>query len=69
MIRVEVEEYCQMCFDFVPDVTEPEKIVKYCGNEDPIVMQTDTIIRCENRRRCEGIKRYIERQSKEEVCG
>ena len=65
MIRVDVEDYCQNCLDFEPDVTKPEKI--YAGDGEVIL--GDTIIRCEYRKRCAGIKRFLELQSKTEVSG
>lgn len=61
MINVDVEDYCQMCMDFVPDVTKPTKM--FLDNGD--YFQSDTIIRCEHRNRCAMIKRYLERQLKE----
>lgn len=61
MIRVEVEEYCQHCLDFTPDVTKPERC--YVGVDE--VFFGDTIIRCEYRKRCAGIKRYLDKQLKE----
>lgn len=58
MIRVEVKNYCSECVDFEPDVEKPQKM--YCGNSE--VTMTDTVIRCENRKRCEHIRRYLERK-------
>lgn len=66
MIKVEVEGYCQSCLDFSPDVTEPVKI--YAGGDEEITL-SDTIIRCEHRRRCAGIKRYLEQQMRSEASG
>ena len=54
MIRVEVEDYCSECMDFEPDVKKPQKM-------DEIII-SDTVIRCKNRKRCEYIKRYLERK-------
>jgi hypothetical protein len=64
LIRIEVEEYCQQCADFVPDVTAPERVM--IGDKE-VVFQTDTVIRCEYRRRCAGITRYLEHQIKGDV--
>lgn len=61
MIKLEVQPYCSKCFDFDPHVTKPTKV--YNGHED--VGQTNTIVRCKNANRCEGIKRYLEQQLKE----
>lgn len=43
--------------DFEPEVDRPIKM--HNGDE---IIQTDTIVRCEHRRRCEAIKRYLDRQ-------
>lgn len=58
MIRVEVEDYCSECMDFEPDVEKPQKMYAYMNE----IMISDTVIRCENRKRCEHIKRYLERK-------
>ena len=60
MIILDVQDYCQYCKDFDADVEKPKRVLSGDGN----VLQTDTIIRCDNRNRCEGIKRYLERQQK-----
>ena len=65
MIRVEVEEYCQSCLDFEPDVTKPEKVY---GDDNAIVL-SDTVIRCKYRKRCQGITRYLEHRVKGETVG
>lgn len=65
MIKVEVEEYCQQCLDFTPDVTKPERLYT-ADNPDGFIM-SDTIIRCEYRKRCAGIKRYLDQQAKGET--
>ena len=59
MIRVDVQKYCDCCYDFEPDVTRPTRIFKSDGDEVAI---GDTIIRCTYARRCEAIKRYLIRQ-------
>jgi hypothetical protein len=56
MIRIDVQDYCQACLDFEPDVEKPKKI--YFGNG--VIDQTDTVVRCKYRKHCEGIKRYLE---------
>ena len=67
MIRIEVEEYCNACMDFSPDVTKPTREVVYSPREvEPIVLQSDTIVRCEYRKRCEAIRKYLEKQTKSE---
>lgn len=62
MIRVEVEEYCQHCLDFSPDVLKPQRMVYLDGE----LTYGDTVIQCEYRKRCAGIKRYLEQQRKGE---
>lgn len=61
MIRIEVEEYCQACRDFTADVIKPDRV--YAGGEE--VSIGDTIVRCEYRKRCAGIRRYLEHHLKE----
>lgn len=58
MIRVDVQDYCQACCEFEADVENSTLL--YALNE--VVDQTDTIIRCEHRRRCETIKHHIEQE-------
>ena len=65
MIRLNVEEYCHQCLDFTPDVIPPVRML--AENEEHV--RTDTIIQCEYRKRCAGIKRYLEQQTKEEISG
>ena len=59
MIRLNVEDYCQSCLDFNPEVTRP---MRYSTLDGDLRLQSDTIIECEHRNRCAGIKRYLERQ-------
>ena len=65
MIRLQIEEYCDWCLDFSPDVTPPSKIL--VDDKEPVL--TDTIVKCEYSKRCANIKRYLERQMKEEAVG
>lgn len=60
MITVDVKDYCQDCMDFCPDVEKP---TKYFSEGDEYVMG-NTIVRCQYRKRCEAIKRYLERREK-----
>ena len=66
MIRLNVEEYCHQCMDFVPDVTAAERTFAAVGDE---IIQTDTIVQYKFRKRCEAIKKYLIRQAKEEAVG
>ena len=63
MIKLDVEEYCQECLDFCPDVNKPERLVLNDGTS----VYSDTIIQCKYRKRCAGIKRFLENQSKEKL--
>lgn len=65
MIRVDVEEYCHQCLDFHPDVIPPTKMTWSMESEGRTI--GDTVIKCEYRKRCAGIKRYLENQAKNEV--
>lgn len=71
MIRIEVEEYCDACMDFSPDVSRPSKgFVTSIEDLSQLTFQTDTIIRCEYRKRCDAIKKYLMRQARgEEAVG
>ena len=61
MIRVSVEDYCQQCLDFSPDIIEPMRAFSI---DDREIIQSDTIIKCKYRKRCANIKRYLEQQTK-----
>lgn len=58
MITIDIQPYCERCLEFSPDVEYPSR---YFADNDEII-QSDTIIRCKYRKRCELIKRYLERQ-------
>lgn len=58
MISLDVQEYCDNCLDFSPEVEKPQKIVKTDGT----IFQTDTIVTCEHATRCDMIKRYLIRK-------
>jgi hypothetical protein len=49
--------------DFTPEVNKPEKL--YCGAGEFTL--GDTIIKCKYRKRCAGIKRFLEQQAKGET--
>ena len=59
MIRIDVQEYCDCCYDFEPDVTRPNKYFRDGYDE---VTVGDTIVRCAYAKRCEAIRRYLMRQ-------
>lgn len=62
MIRLVIEEYCQSCLDFTPDVAKPQRSVDATGQWG----YTDTIVTCEHCKRCAAIRRYLEQQMKGE---
>lgn len=55
MIKLDVQEYCHGCANFTADVKEPEK---YHADFD-IIEMTDTLVRCEHRKLCENLVRYL----------
>ena len=69
MIKLEVEDYCQSCPEFEPDVDKDidRYFVDTFDPFDPFDTERrehvvcDTIIRCEHRGRCRSIKTQIER--------
>ncbi len=63
MIYLQVRDYCQSCLDFNPSVTKPQRVMMHDGE----MVLTDTIVECEHKKRCEGIRRYLEQQLKGEV--
>lgn len=63
MIKLDVEEYCQECLDFCPDVIKPERVIAP-GTD---ACYTDTIIKCKHRKRCSSIMRFLENQAKEKL--
>ena len=59
MIRLMVEEYCSECLEFDADVELPSKMF---GDDGRTILLTDTVVTCTNKKRCEMIKRYLERK-------
>ena len=57
MIQIDVEEYCHMCRNFSPVATITTRNVE----KDE---WTDTVVRCEHRKHCSGLVRYLENQIK-----
>ena len=51
-----IEGYCQDCRAFEPEVSKYNYSI---GTEE---YYTNTIIKCENRSMCAGIKRYLDKQ-------
>ena len=63
MIKLDIQPYCESCYDFEPDVTRPCKLSNISGE---CIIMTDTIVRCEYAKRCENILRYLKQQSVKE---
>lgn len=61
-IKIDVKEYCTDCCDFEADVTKPEKTYYYDCSEQVCESTSDTIVRCRYSKRCEAIKRFLEKQ-------
>lgn len=59
MIELSVKDYCQECPDFDAKVT-----VKHDENNSIC-----TTVTCKHAKRCEGIKRYLERMEKDRADG
>lgn len=65
MIRLDIEKYCHECLDFTPDVIKPEREVTEDIKGKRHISYTDTIVQCKYRKRCAGIKRFLEQKIKE----
>lgn len=66
MIRLDISGYCSDCCDFEPDVTKPTRSTFATDLNKITTIQSDTIVRCRYAKRCESIKRYLERQAQQE---
>lgn len=58
MIRVDVQPYCDNCLGFEPSIERPQKY--FADNQ--AVAQTDTIIHCKYKTRCEAMVQWLRRQ-------
>ena len=68
MIRLDIQDYCELCCDFEPDVTKPFKQGhRVDGTDEYTFIQTDTIIRCKHAKRCDSIRRYLKQQLMNEI--
>lgn len=63
MIKLEVQDYCQGCPKFEPDVERPVSLY-IDGGPKPYVTMGDTIIRCEYRHICERVSRVTKGEQK-----
>lgn len=67
MIELSVKDYCQECPDFDAKVTvKYDEIENVKGKKSKIIYTTVT---CKHAKRCEGIKRYLERMEKDRADG
>lgn len=60
MIKIDVEDYCHQCQDFHPDVIPAYKVT--IGNDEVIL--TDTLVKCEYRKRCASMMRYLTQKNR-----
>ena len=62
LLKITIEEItgfqCELDFKLKSDVKEPEKY--YAGFD--IIEMTDTLVRCEHRKLCENLVRYLRKQ-------
>ena len=58
MIKLLVEEYCHECPEFYPEKVGGEAF--YGDNE--LIYMSDTIVRCDNYKKCGIIKKHQEKQ-------
>lgn len=62
MIRLDVQDYCQKCSYFEPELEKPQQIYTERGCFE----LSDMFVKCQYRKRCESIKRYLELDSEGE---
>lgn len=60
MIKLEVEDYCQNCDEFEPDVRKDQF---FAGGD---VYCTETTVRCEHRMRCATLVKYFKEAAKKQ---
>ena len=60
-IFVEVEDYCENCPDFLPDVHKLDMAEWTCGD----IIKHDTTIKCIHRHRCRKMVAYLKHAIKE----
>ena len=68
MIKLDIQPYCEDCLMFDADVEKPTRMYGYDGVERAVI-QTDTIVRCSRRKLCEGLKRHLEKEMRDESSG
>lgn len=67
MIKIDVRKYCDRCPHFEPEVAERPEVeiltrwsVAELSEKQLAITHGDTIVKCRNRYRCEGIYEYME---------
>lgn len=71
MISLEVQDYCQQCPEFIPDVDKNDRretlytndIFSSNGIRYVTIGEHDTTIRCAHRVKCECLKNFIEQEA------
>lgn len=56
MIKLDIRPYCNDCLDFEPDVERPNTM----HSDYELYICGDTVVRCENRDKCERIRKHLE---------
>jgi hypothetical protein len=64
MIKLKVKEYCHECPDFEAKVTVQDNELRTLNDDTPTRI-VNTTVTCSHAKRCEGIKRYLERAGKD----
>lgn len=65
MIELKVKDYCHNCPDFEAKVTVQDNELFPLGESEPFTRICNTTVSCSHAKRCEGIKRYLERAGKD----
>lgn len=66
-IKLKVEDYCQQCLDFTPELIKPQRVM--LDNCEAAI--SDAIVYCQYSKRCYGLVRHLRNAAvdKEEACG
>jgi len=62
MIKLDIQEYCQNCPYFEPEVIS-RPTTFYVDNEEHTVYIGDTIVKCESRTKCREIRKFLEKET------
>ena len=69
MIELRVEKYCENCTEFEPEMQVDVKRVYsdgiVYGREE--IVSVNTSVTCKHAERCENIRKFIEKETEEEV--